>query len=109
MQRQQVKQILRKIAEHAIKGVLGNVPRNLRRSAGRTFAREAYRYLNGLPKFDSRINDAVVRWVADEYTRLQSTSSKDSGANSSNNGSAAAAVANIISDGAVDGGELVSG
>ena len=62
---------LRTLSETALIRILGNVPRKLRRSAGRIYANEAYRYLNGTSLMQSSVksNQTVIEWVSREYSR----------------------------------------
>lgn len=67
-----VRSNLRAISELAIVRILGRVPRKLRRSAGRVYANEAYRHLNGLPMLKHgavSTNRTVIEWVSREYSR----------------------------------------
>lgn len=80
-----VRSNLRAISELAIVRILGRVPRKLRRSAGRVYANEAYRHLNGMPMLKHgavSTNRTVIEWVSREYSRYVET----------NNGNDAAAV-----------------
>lgn len=70
-QRTTIKRDLRSIAEVGIIGVLGKVPRNLRRGAGRQFANEAYRKMNNLPVLNFKANPTIVDWIVREYERYQ--------------------------------------
>ncbi len=65
--RNTIKQDLRTLAEIGIVGVLGKVPRKLRRAAGRQFASESYRKLQNLPTKNHKTNSAVVAWIIKEY------------------------------------------
>lgn len=62
------KRTLQMFAEFAIKGVLGKVPRPLRRSAGRAYVTEAYRVLTNQLRFNPKLNSEVITWIVKEYT-----------------------------------------
>ena len=75
-----VRSNLRAISELAIARILGKVPRKLRRSAGRVYANEAYRHLNGLPMLKHgavSTNRTVIEWVSREYSRYVETNNGD--------------------------------
>lgn len=97
-----IKQDLRTIAEIGIVGVLGKIPRRLRRSAGRQFASSAYRKLNGLPTLNFKTNPAVIDWIVREYKeyQLSKTSNQADRTDAANNGDTTPAVADQRNDGA---------
>lgn len=99
-----IKQDLRTIAEIGIVGVLGKVPRKLRRGAGRQFANEAYRKLNGLPTKNFKANSSIIDWIVREYEgyQLSKTSSEADRGNAADNGSATEPVAAESVDGQGD-------
>lgn len=64
------KPTLRKLSEMAIVGVLGRVPRRLRRPVANRYANAAWRQLRGLPPIDLKANAQVIDWVVREFKKL---------------------------------------